>query len=295
MYLTLWTLRVSPLYVYRHFSRWLRTDVLGCAGTVKVATLPRVRTLDHANPRKRLRGNPAKTPKVATLPRVRALDHANPRKGLRGTPKNSNFTSRSRARPRQCMQRVAREPCGNPESCNFTSRSRTRPRQSTQRVARGAYMLLKRSNFTSRSCIRPRQSTQKVARGAYMLLKSNNFTSRSRARPRQSMETVARGAYELQLYLAFARSTTPIHGNGCAGRRKVATLPRVRAFDHANPWKGLRVMPKSCNFTSRSRARPRQSMARVRRCADMLLKRCNFTSRSRLRPRQSTQRVARQP
>ena len=43
---------------------------------------------------------------------------------------------------------------------------------------------------------------------------------------------------KMQLYLAFARSTTPIHGKGCASCRKGATLPRV------------------C-------ARPRQSMVRV--------------------------------
>ena len=50
---------------------------------------------------------------------------------------------------------------------------------------------------------------------------------------------------------------------GCAGRIKVATLPRVRAFDHANPWsEGLRVTPKTCNFASAAlRARPRQSMS----------------------------------
>ena len=45
--------------------------------------------------------------RFATLPRVRALDHANPRKGLRGAPKSCNFTSRSGARPRQSTQRVA--------------------------------------------------------------------------------------------------------------------------------------------------------------------------------------------
>ena len=66
--------------------------------------------------------------------------------------------------------------------------------------------------------------------------KSCNFTSRSVARPRQSMVRVARHAEKLQLYFAFARSTTPIHGKGCASRRKVATLLRVRALDHANPW-----------------------------------------------------------
>ena len=43
---------------------------------------------------------------------------------------------------------------------------------------------------------------------------------------------------KMQLYLAFARSTTPIHGNGCTSCRKVATLPHARA-------------------------RPRQSMVRV--------------------------------
>ena len=115
-----------------YFSRWLRTDVLGCAGTLEVATLPRVRTLDHANPRKGLRGNPAGTRKVATLPRVRTLDHANPRQGMRG---NS-------AGP----QKIA-----------------TLPR--VRALAWGAYMLLKNSNFTSRSRIRPRQSRQRVARG----------------------------------------------------------------------------------------------------------------------------------
>ena len=166
-----------------YFSRWLRTDVLGCAGTLNVATLARVRTLDHANPRKGLRGNPAGTPKVATLPRARVLDHANPHKGLRGAPKNCNFTSRSRARPRQSMQRVAR------------------------------------------------------------------------------------GPQKLQLYLAFARSTTPIHEKGCASRLKVATLPRVRALDHANPCKGLRV---TLQVRSLDHANPRKGL----RAAPT---NCNFT------------------
>ena len=118
-----------------------------------------------------------------------------------------------------------------------------------------------------------------------------NFTSRSSVRPRQSMGRVARHAENVQLYLAFLRSTRPIHGKGCASCRKCATLPRVpafdqadpweglrvtptcwekcatlprvRAFDHANPWEGLRVTPTSCDFTTRSRARPRQSMVMV--------------------------------
>ena len=59
------------------------------------------------------------------------------------------------------------------------------------------------------------------------------------------MGRVARGAENVQLYLAFKRSTTPIHGKGCT-------------------W------PKMCNFTSRSSVRPRQSMGRVARGADEL-------------------------
>ena len=46
--------------------RWLCTEVLGCVGTQKVASLPHVRTLYHANPRKGLRGNHAGTKKVAS-------------------------------------------------------------------------------------------------------------------------------------------------------------------------------------------------------------------------------------
>ena len=43
-----------------------------------------------------------------------------------------------------------------------------------------------------------------------------------------------------QLYLAFVRSTTPIPVKGCKLRRMhIVTLPRVRAFDHANPCEGL--------------------------------------------------------
>ena len=218
MYLTLWTLRVSPLYVYRHFTLCLSpaldsiyytlhvldsmfivtlclssiiiyvllsmascsAGLLGCAGTLKVATLPRVRALDHANPRKGLRGNPAGTLKVATLPRVRTLDHANPRKGLRGNPAGTPKVA--------TLPRVRALDHANPR--------------------KGLRVTPKSCNFTSCSCARHRQSTQKVA-------KSCNFTSRSCARPRQSMQRVPRGADKLQLYLAFVRSTTRIHAKGC--------------------------------------------------------------------------------
>ena len=144
----------------------------------------------------------------------------------------------------------ARESCGNAKSCNCTSCSVARPRQSLGRVARHAEKLQLYLAFG-------RWTTPihgKGCAGRRKVGKSCNFTSRSRVRPRRK---------NVQLYLAFARSTTPIHGKGCAWRRQVATLPRVRALDHANPWERLRVALTSCNFTSRSRARPRQSMVRV--------------------------------
>ena len=230
--------------------------------------------------------------KCATLPRVRAFDHANPWEEL-------------------SMARTCWKKC--PTLPHVRAFDHANPWE-------GFRVTPKSCNFTSRSSVRPRQSMGRVARGADMLEKVSNFTSRSRVRPRQSMGRVARHAEKLQLYLAFKRSTTPIHGKSCVWRRKVATLPRVqafdhanpwerlsvaptcwkkcatlprvRAFDHANPWEGLRVTPKSCNFTSRSSVRPRQSMGRVARGADMLEKMCNFTSRSRVRPRQSVVRVA---
>ena len=227
-----------------------------------------------------------------------------------------------------------------PKSCNFTSRSSVRPRQSMGRVARGADMLEKMCNFTSRSCVRPRQSMGRVERvaptcwkkcatlpcvpafdhanpweGLRVTPKMCNFTSRSSVRPRQSMGRVARHVENVQLYLAFKRSTmpihgkgcawrrhvgqnvqrylaflrstTPIHGKGCASRRKCATLPRVQAFDHANPWEGLRVAPtcwKKCATLPRvpafDHANPWEGLR-------VMLKMCNFTSRSCVRPRQS--------
>ena len=161
---------------------------------------------------------------------------------LRGNPKSSKFTSRSYTRPRQSPQRVAREPSGNPQKLQLYLAF---GRSTTPIHAKGCTGTLwdpQSSNFTSRSRARPRQSTQRVARGAYMLSKSGNFTSRSRVR-------------------AFDHANP--RKELLAAPIKVATLPRVRALDHANPWKALCVMPKSCNFTSRSRARPRQSMERV--------------------------------
>ena len=144
------TLCLSSIIIYVLLS----IDVLGCAGTPKVAALPCARTLDHANPRKGFRGNPARTLKVAKLPRVRSLDHT--------------------------MVRVARGP------------------QKLQ-----LYLAFGRSTTPIHG---------KGCAGRRIVRK------------------------KLQLYLALAHSTTPIHCKGRAGPRKVATLPRVRSFDHANPW-----------------------------------------------------------
>ena len=151
MYLTLWT----SLYVYRHFSRWLRT-----------------------------RGNPAGTRKVATCCNLTSRSHARPRQSPRrvarepcGNPKSCNFTSRSVARPRQSMVRIARDAEKSEKKCNCTSRSVARPRQSMVKVARHAEMLEKMCRFTSRSRVRPRQSMGRVARHAEMLEKMCNFTT----------------------------------------------------------------------------------------------------------------------
>ena len=122
MYLTLWTLRVSPLYVYPHFTLCLSPALDSIYYTLHVLDSMFIVTLC-----------------LSSIIIYVLLSMASYRRTrLRGNPKSSNFTSRSYTRPRQSPQRVAREPCGNPKSCNFTSRSRARPRQSTQRVARGA-------------------------------------------------------------------------------------------------------------------------------------------------------------
>ena len=87
MYLTLWTLRVCPLYAYRHFtlclspafdSIYYTLHVLGsmfivtlCLSSIIIYVL-----LSMASYRRtRLRGNPKS---CNYLPRVRSLDHANP-------------------------------------------------------------------------------------------------------------------------------------------------------------------------------------------------------------------------
>ena len=172
------------------------------------------------------------TLKVATLPRVQSLDHTNPRRGLRGARKSCNFTSRSVART-------------TPIHCKGCAGCRRVGKKLQHYLAFG------------------RSTTPIHGKGC---------AGRRRV------------GKKLQHYLAFGRSMTPIHGKGCAPPQKVETLLRVRSLDHANPWEGLRVAPKSCNFTSRSVVRPRQSMGKAARHAEMLEEMCNFTSRSRVRP-----------
>ena len=170
--------------------------------------------------------------------------------------KNCNFTSRSVARPRQSLVTVARgadmleKMCNftsrsweglrvTPEMCNFTSRSVARPRQSIVIFDTSRRTVGKRCNFTTRSCVRPRQSMGRVARHAENLQLYLAF-SRSTTPIHYNFRYVALNGWKnMQLYLAFLRSTTPIHGKGCASRRHVG---------------------KMCNFTSRSVARPRQSI-----------------------------------
>ena len=174
MYLTLWTLRASPLYVYRHFTLCLSPALDSIYYTLHVLDSMFIVTLC-----------------LSSIIIYVLLSMASYRRTrLRGNPKSCNCTSRSYTRPRQSPQRVAREPCGNPKSCNFTTRSCTRPRQSPQRVARccasrlkvatvprvraldhanpgkGLRVTPKSCNFTSRSCTRPRHSRQRVARHA---------------------------------------------------------------------------------------------------------------------------------
>ena len=208
--------------------------------------------------------------KCATLPRVPAFDHANPWEGLRVGAENVQLYlafSRSTT-PIHCNFRyitpngwkkmqlylaflrstmpIHGKGCAWRRKCATLPRvSVARPRQSIVRAAiRHADRLEKDATLPRVQCVRPCQSMGRVARHADMLEKMCKFTSRS------------------------VRSTTPIHCKGSIHRadrlEKDATLPRrVPAFDHANPWEGLRVAPTRCHFTTRSRARPRQSMVRV--------------------------------
>ena len=133
--------------------------------------------------------------------------------------------------------------------------------------------------------------------------KSCSFTSRSSIRPSQPMARITRHADILEKMKKcpiLPRVQAFNHANPWEGLRvtpifwkKCATLPRVPVFDHANPWEGLRVTPKIYNFTSRSCVRPHQSMGKVASHIDKIEKICNCTSRSSVRARQSMGRATR--
>ena len=116
MHLTLWTLRVSPLYVYRHFTLCLSPALDSIYYTLHALDSMFIVTLC-----------------LSSIIIYVLLSMASYRRtiGCAGSLKAcSNFTSRSRARPRQSPQRVAREPCGNPKVV-------TLPRVRTPRQLRG--------------------------------------------------------------------------------------------------------------------------------------------------------------
>ena len=198
-------------------------------------------------------------------------------KGCASRRKMCNFTSRSCVRPRQSIVifDTWRRTVG--KTCNFTSRSCFDHAMIHGKGCEWRRHVGKMCNFTSRSCVRPRQFMGRVARHADMLEKCATLPrvrAFDHANPWEGLRVTPTCWKNMQLYLAFVRSTTPIHGKGCASRRhvgklcnftlrscvrprqsmgrvarhadmleKCATLPRVRAFDHANPWERLHVTP----------------------------------------------------
>ena len=136
MYLTQWTLLVSSLYIYPHFILCLSPALdsiyytLHALDSVFIVTLCLSSIIIHV------------ILSMASYGRTR----------MRG---NSNFTSRSHARPRQSPQRVAQEPCNNPKSSKFTSRSNAR--LSTTPIPAKGCGNPTTSNFTSRSHANPRK------------------------------------------------------------------------------------------------------------------------------------------
>ena len=126
----------------------------------------------------------------------------------------------------------------------------------------------KSCNLTSQSHARPRQSREGMRGNPAGTLKVGNCTSRSVARPRQSM-----------VKIDASRQSN--------GGEKCVILLRIFDFDLANPWEGSRVTPKMCHFTTRSVARPRQSIVKI----DASRKICHFTTRSVARPGQSMVKI----
>ena len=220
-------------------------------------------------------------------------------KGCASRRKMCNFTSRSCVRPRQSIVifDTWRRTVG--KTCNFTSRSCFDHAMIHGKGCEWRRHVGKMCNFTSRSCVRPRQSMGRVARHADMLEKCATLPrvrAFDHANPWEGLRVTPTCWKNMQLYLAFVRSTTPIHGKGCASRRhvgklcnftlrscvrprqsmgkvarhadmleKCATLPRSTTPIHGKGCASRRHVGKTCNFTSRSCVRPRQSMVRVAR------------------------------
>ena len=145
--------------------------------------------------------------------------------------------------------------------CNFTSRAVTRPRQSIV-IRCVSQTVEKRCNFTLRSAFNhatPREGLL-VRQNVQLYLACSRSTTPIHCNFRC---VTSNGRKKMQLYLAFLRSTTPIRGKGCSCPPKWCYFTYVRAFDHANPWEGVARHVTKCHFTTRSRARPHQSMVRV--------------------------------
>ena len=210
------------------------------------------------------------SPKRATIPSVADFDHANPWEGLRVSakvsPKRATIPSRFCIRPRQSLGRVARV------------------RQSVAKTSNHSLAFLHSTTpIPGKGCACPPKCRQNEQPFPALLILTTPIPGKGCACPPKCRQNE-------QPFPALLILTTRIPGKGCScppkfvilprvqsldhanpweGLRvaptswKTAILPRIRAFDHANPWEGLRVTPTRCHFTTRSRARPRQSMVRV--------------------------------
>ena len=171
--------------------------------------------------------------KIATLPSVRAFDHANPCEGLQISLKmhikSSNFTSRSCVRPRQSLPIPVK-------GCKFRLNAHEKKQ---------FYLAFVRSTtpIPANPCeglqISP-QCTSKVATlpsvralDPPIPVKGCKVHALDHANPCEGLQSAPRN---VSLYFAFVRSTLPIPVKGCKVRRTM------------------------CHFTSRSCARPRESL-----------------------------------
>ena len=168
-----------------------RSSRKACTGMVKIATLPRVRALDHANPCERLQVSPQCTSKIAILPSVRAFDHANPCEGLQISPQcTSNIATLPSVRafdhanpcerlqvsnPCEGLQIRALDPPIPVKGCKVRALDHVNPCEGLQSAPHNVslYLAFVRStlpipvkgckvrmaicHFTSRSCVRPCQ------------------------------------------------------------------------------------------------------------------------------------------